>query len=29
LYAAAFSEFLGRQQEGAVTERLNEAYSRR
>ena len=28
LYATAISEFLNRQQEGAVTERLNEAYSR-
>ena len=29
LYATAISEFLSRQQEGAVTERLNEVYSRR
>ena len=29
LYATAISEFLNRQQGGAVTERLNEVYSRR
>ena len=29
LYATAISEFLERQQAGAVTERLNEVYSRR
>jgi hypothetical protein len=29
LYATAISEFLNRQQEGAVTERLNEVYGRR
>ena len=29
LYATAISEFLNRQQSGAVTERLNEVYSRR
>jgi metal-responsive CopG/Arc/MetJ family transcriptional regulator len=29
LYATAISEFLNRQQAGAVTQRLNEAYSRR
>jgi predicted transcriptional regulator len=29
LYATAISEFLTRQQASAVTERLNEAYSRR
>jgi len=29
LYAPAISEFLGRQQRNAVTERLNEVYSRR
>ena len=29
LYATAISEFLNRQQAGAVTERLNEVYSRR
>jgi len=28
-YAAAISDFLERQQAGAVTERLNEIYSRR
>ena len=29
LYATAIAEFLNRQQGGAVTERLNEVYSRR
>jgi metal-responsive CopG/Arc/MetJ family transcriptional regulator len=29
LYTTAISEFLNRQQGGAVTERLNEVYSRR
>lgn len=29
LYATAIAEFLSRQQEGAVTQRLNEVYSRR
>jgi len=29
LYATAISEFLSRRQAGAVTERLNEVYSRR
>ena len=29
LYATALAEFLNRQQGGAVTERLNEAYSHR
>jgi metal-responsive CopG/Arc/MetJ family transcriptional regulator len=29
LYATAISEFLNRQQRNAVTERLNEVYSRR
>jgi hypothetical protein len=29
LYATAISEFLSRQQEGAVTEHLNEVYLRR
>jgi hypothetical protein len=29
LYATAISEFLNRQQSNAVTERLNEVYSRR
>jgi metal-responsive CopG/Arc/MetJ family transcriptional regulator len=29
LYATAISEFLNRQQGGAVTKRLNEVYSRR
>ena len=29
LYATALAEFLSRQQGGAVTERLNEVYSRR
>jgi predicted transcriptional regulator len=29
LYATALSEFLNRRQAGAVTERLNEVYSRR
>jgi predicted transcriptional regulator len=29
LYATAISEFLDRQQVGAVTQRLNEVYSRR
>jgi len=29
LYATAISEFLDRRQAGAVTERLNEVYSRR
>jgi len=29
LYATALSEFLKRQQGGAVTQRLNEVYSRR
>jgi metal-responsive CopG/Arc/MetJ family transcriptional regulator len=29
LYATAISEFLNRRQSGAVTERLNEVYSRR
>ena len=29
LYATAISEFLDRQQAGAVTQRLNEVYSRR
>ena len=29
LYATAISEFLDRRQTGAVTERLNEVYSRR
>jgi len=29
LYVTAIAEFLNRQQEGAVTQRLNEAYSRR
>ena len=29
LYTTAISEFLDRQQTGAVTERLNEVYSRR
>jgi len=29
LYATAISEFLDRQQRNAVTERLNEVYSRR
>ena len=29
LYATAISEFLNRQQGGAVTQRLNEVYSRR
>ncbi|HXM40156.1 MAG TPA: hypothetical protein VN924_02840 [Bryobacteraceae bacterium] len=29
MYATAISEFLNRQQEGGVTERLNEVYSRR
>lgn len=29
LYATALSEFLNRQQAGAVTQRLNEVYSRR
>ena len=29
LYATAISEFLNRQQAGAVTRRLNEVYSRR
>ena len=29
LYATAISEFLKRQQGGAVTQRLNEVYSRR
>jgi metal-responsive CopG/Arc/MetJ family transcriptional regulator len=28
LYATAISEFLNRQQRGAVTQRLNEVYSR-
>jgi metal-responsive CopG/Arc/MetJ family transcriptional regulator len=29
LYATAISEFLDRRQTGAITERLNEVYSRR
>lgn len=29
LYATAISEFLNRRQDGAVTDRLNEVYSRR
>ena len=29
LYATAISEFLNRRQSGAITERLNEVYSRR
>jgi hypothetical protein len=28
LYAAALAEYLGRQQTDAITERLNEVYSR-